>query len=444
MKRKVLATLLVGTMAVAMTACGSSNTTTGASTSGDSTADSADTTAASSDGAAAAQDDIRLVNGKPEIDTQLQSLAAKYKEETGNTVTVESIGGDTSAADTLKGYYQSDNMPDIFVAETNQFSNWDGLLADMSDQAWTQNTSYEYVDENMGTIGFPYQVEATGLAYNADVLEKAGIDPTTLTSPSAYEEAFATLDSKKDDLGITAVVGYCAEPSNLGWSTGTHIFGQYLDAGLASDDTTYIDMLNDGGKIDNDRMTDFANFIGMLNQYSDPDLLVDGTYDTQVANFAAGKYAFVTQGSWIGASLTGNADYSGFKVGFAPYAFEDGIDTIIAGPSSYWAVYSEGHVDAAEAFLQWCSEDSAQNILVNDAGLISPFDNCAYTPTDPFAANVIEYMQAGKTSGWHTFLKKSGLENETCQVFADYAKGSLDADGFVKTMGQVISSYYAE
>ena len=40
------------------------------------------------------------------------------------------------------------------------------------------------------------------------------------------------------------------------------------------------------------------------NKYSDPELLVDGTYDNQVGNFAAGKYAFVTQGSWIGASLT--------------------------------------------------------------------------------------------------------------------------------------------
>jgi raffinose/stachyose/melibiose transport system substrate-binding protein len=53
-------------------------------------------------------------------------------------------------------------------------------------------------------------------------------------------------------------------------------------------------------------------------------------------------------------------------------------------------------------------------------------------------------MQAGKTSGWHTFLKKSGLENRTCQVFADYAKGSIDESGFVTTIGQVITDYYAE
>ena len=54
----------------------------------------------------------------------------------------------------------------------------------------------------------------------------------------------------------------------------------------------------------------------------------------------------------------------------------------------------------------------------------------------------MSYMSAGKTSGWHTMLKKDGLQNVTCQVFADFAKGTLDEAGFVDTMEQVISSYY--
>ena len=338
--------------------------------------------------------------------------------------------------------YQADNMPDIFVIEANQAPNWDGRLADMSGEQWTEDTDYELVDEKMGTIGFPYTVEATALAYNAEILEKAGVDPATLTSPAAWQAAVETIDGKKDELGITAVFGWCAEPANLGWSSGTHVFGQYLDAGLAQDDTTYIDLLNDGGKIDEARMTSFAAFVGMMNQYSDPDLLVSGTYDEQVAGFAAGKYAFVTQGNWINGGVTGSADYTGWAMGFAPYAFEDGIDTIIAGPPSFWTVYSDGDVDAAKAFLQWVSDDSAQDILVNQANLISPFNDCKYTAADPFAESIMGYMAAGKTSGWHTMLKKDGLQNKTCQVFAEYAKGTLDQDGFVKTMAQVISSYY--
>ena len=428
MRKKLLAVVLAAAMAVCLMACGGSSSGSAASTGEGS--------------GAASGEGIRLLNGKPEIDTQLKNLAAKYEEETGKVVSVETIGGDTNASDELKKMYQADNMPDIFVIEANQAANWDGLLADLTGEAWTEDTDYELVDEKMGTIGFPYTVEATALAYNAEILEKAGVDPASLTSPAAWQKAAETLDSKKDELGLTAVFGWCAEPANLGWSSGTHVFAQYLDAGLAQDDTTYIDLLNDGGKIDEARMKDFAAFVGMMNKYSDPALLIDGTYDNQVAGFAAGKYAFVTQGNWINGGVTGSPDYTGWAMGFAPYAFEDGIDTIIAGPPSFWTVYSDGDVDGAKAFLQWVSDDSAQEILVNEAGLISPFKDCSFVAADPFAESIKSYMDAGKTSGWHTMLKKDGLQNKTCQVFADYAKGALDEDAFVKTMGQVISSYY--
>ena len=213
-------------------------------------------------------------------------------------VSVETIGGDTNASDELKKMYQADNMPDIFVIEANQAANWDGLLADLTGEAWTEDTDYELVDEKMGTIGFPYTVEATALAYNAEILEKAGVDPASLTSPAAWQKAVETLDSKKDELGLTAVFGWCAEPANLGWSSGTHVFAQYLDAGLAQDDTTYIDLLNDGGKIDEARMKDFAAFVGMMNKYSDPALLIDGTYDNPGSTAVSRAAPITPAGQW--------------------------------------------------------------------------------------------------------------------------------------------------
>jgi raffinose/stachyose/melibiose transport system substrate-binding protein len=452
MKKKLMSVLLASTMVLSLAACGTTGTT-GTETTSDNTAaqteaqPAADTTAAetTTDAAPAAEatgdlGTVRLLNGKPEINDQMQALAAKYQEETGNVLVVETIGGDTNASDELKKMYQADNMPDIFVIEANQAANWDGMLADLAGEDWTNKTGFELTNASMGTIGFPYTVEATALGYNADLLKAAGVDPASLTSPAAWQAACETLDSKKDELGITAVFGWCAEPTNLGWSSGTHVFGQYLDAGLKADDTTYIDLLNDGGKIDEARMKAFADFIGMMNQYSDPALLIDGTYDNQVAGFKDGKYVFITQGNWC---VTSPDDIS-FEAGFAPYAFEDGINTIIAGPPSYWVAYNGGNVDGAKAFFNWCAGDSAQNILVNNAGLVSPFDDCQYEAVNPFYKSMNSYITAGNYSGWHTMLKKDGLQNETCNVFADYAKGKLDADGFVSTMAKVIAGYYAQ
>ncbi len=454
MRKKVLSVVLTGTMAAMMLAgCGgssSSTSTSGTNTSGSTTSQAA-SSATTSTGSSSSGGSLRLVNGKIEVDAQLKELAQAYKDETGVEVQIESMGGGVDIQGTLKGYYQSDNMPDIFVCGGSaDFSNWTGMLADMSDQAWVSDTDAAYKDADGKVIGFPYTTEAIGLAYNADILSKAGIDPASITGPDSMKSAFETLDSKKDELGLTAVIGYCAEATNLYWSTGNHMFGIYEDAGLARDDTTYADKLNNGGEIDETRFKPYAEMIGLFNQYSDPSLLVSGTYDQQILNFASGKYAFVTQGSWIGATMTNDDkeayDAAGdFKVGMLPYAFQDGIDTIQTNSPSWWAVFQNDNTAEAEKFLQWCAGDAGQKILVEKAGFISPFKSCTYVASDPFAETISDYTKAGKTSAWHWLDNKEGLaQNALGVVYQDYASGNIkDADTFTSTIEQVCKQYYS-
>ncbi len=402
------------------------------------------------DSATETVDSISLLNIKSEVASQIEALGQQYQKETGIKVNVITVQSGVDAQATLKGYYLSDQMPDIIACESSGFGNWEGLLVDMSDQDWAGRTDAAYKDATYGTLGFPYTTEAIGLAYNADILAKAGVDPASITGPAAMKKAFETIDSQKDKLGLTAVIGYCAEPENLGWSAGNHITGVYIDSGLSRSDTTYIDLMSNGGGIDDSRFSHFAEMIGLFNQYSDPALLVNGTYNDQVLNFAAGKYAFVTQGSWIGATLTGDdsdayAKAGNFQVGMIPYAFEDGMDTILTSAPNWWAVSKEGHVDAALAFLQWCSEDTAQQILVEQAGFASPFVDCKYVASDPFAPVISSYISAGKTSSWHWMEMAEGLgQNGFSFVYQKYAKGDLDAAGFLKEFKKVASDWYSK
>ena len=438
MKRKLLAIALVGAMTLGLAACGGGSST-------ESTA-----SGASTGGGSSSANSLRLVNGKIEVDAQLKKLAEAYEKESGVHVEIESMGGGIDIQGQLKQYYAGNNMPDIFVSGgATDFANWEGLLSDMSGEKWVNDTEAEYVDGSGKVVGFPYTTEAIGLAYNADLLEKAGIDPKSITGPESMKAAFETLDSKKDELGLTAVIGYCAEATNLYWSTGNHLFGVYEDEGLARDDTKYFDMLADGGKIDEARFEKYAEMVALFNKYSDPALLVSGTYDQQILNFASGKYAFVTQGSWIGATMTADdkEQYEAagnFKVGMLPYAFEEGQDTILTNSPSWWAVFESDKAAAAKAFLQWCSEDAGQKILVEDAGFISPFESCTYVASDPFAQTISDYTHAGKTSGWHWLNNKEGLaQNALGVVYQDYAAGTIpDAATFTKTVGQVTAQYY--
>ena len=397
----------------------------------------------------AADEGIRLFNGKIEIATPLEEAAKAYEAATGKHVEIESLGGGIDLQATLKQYYQAGNMPDIFVFEgAPDLANWTGMVVDMSDQDWAKDTDAGFVDESGAVVGFPYTTEAIGLAYNKSILEKAGVDPASITGPESMKAAFEAIDAKKDELGITAVIGYCANATELYWSTGQHLFGQYLDAGLARDDTTYFDMLMEG-KLDEERFLAFSEMVDLFNQYSDPALLVSGNYDMQVSGFAGGKYAFVTQGSWIGASLTN--DYKdlyeaagNFECGYVPYAFIEGIDTILTNAPSHWAVYKDGKVDEAEAFLNWLAGPDGQKIMVEQAGCVSPFKSNTAVANDPFAGPITEYASAGKTSAWHWMGQPSNLAQDvTGAIFQDYAMGLETPESFAEAMADVIADFFA-
>ena len=442
--KKFLALVLALTMVIALAACGVSTESAApaAAPAGDSQA-----AAPAAEAAPAAAGGIRLFNGKIEIAEPLEHAAKAYEEATGKHVEVESLGGGVDLQATLKQYYQAGNMPDIFVFEgAPDLANWTGMVVDMSDQDWAKDTDAGFVSED-GLVGFPYTTEAIGLAYNKNILDAAGVDPKSITGPESMKAAFEAIDAKKDELGITAVIGYCANATELYWSTGQHLFGQYLDAGLDREDTTYFDMMMNEGKLDHDRFTHFAEMVDLFNHYSDPALLVSGNYDMQVSGFAAGKYAFVTQGSWIGSSLTNQykdqyAAAGNFECGYVPYCFEEGIDTILTNAPSHWAVYKDGNVADAEAFLNWLAGPDGQQIMVQEAGCVSPFKSCTVVANDPFAGPVSEYAAAGKTSAWHWMGQPSNMAQDgTGAIFQDFAMGTEDVASFVEAMESVIPDY---
>ncbi len=436
--KKFLAIVLALTMVIALAACGvSTESAAPAASSGDSQAAAP----------AASKNGIILFNGKIEIDTALQHAAQVYEAATGKHVEINSVGGGVDLQSELKQRYQAGNMPDIYTCEgTPDFSNWTGMMVDLADQPWAADTEAEFIDSTGATVGFPYTTEAIGLAYNKDLLDKAGIDPASITGPESMKAAFAKLDSMKDELGITAVVGWCANAKELYWSTGNHMFCNYLDAGLARNDSTYFDLMMNEGKLDLDRFTPFAEMVGLFNQYSDPALLVSGNYDLQVSGFAGGKYVFVTQGSWIGASMVDDNQYKNlydaagdFTCGMIPYAFIEGIDTILVNAPSHWAVYKDGNVEEALAFLQWLAGPEGQEIMVGEAGCVSPYMSCTAESKDPFAHVLAEYSAAGKTSSWHFLDQPADMaESYTGAIFQDYAAGAINTEEFIQDMVDTI------
>jgi len=449
MKKRFLS-VAAGVLAVSaiLAGCGSGAATNETSASGADTQSSAAETKAGESKAdsKAGEGALRLVNGKIEIDSQLKKVAEKYKEKTGQEVVIESLGGGVDIQGQLKSYKAADNMPDIFViGGDGDYANWTDSVADLSDSEFAKNTDFAYKDKTSGkVVGFPYAVEGYGITYNADILEKAGIDPETLKNYDAFKAAFERLDSMKSELGLQAVASVAAESGQMYWSTGNHLFGYYYTGGLDRGDNKYFDMAMKG-EFDDQRLGEFADMTALLFKYADPQVLISGTYDDQLALWAQGKTAFITQGNWIDPSLpTYNVT---FKAGLLPLAFTKADMTkILADCPSWWCVYKDGkNVDAAKKFLDYLATDpDAQEVLVKEAGMISPYKTSTVEPETPLAVSLKKYVDAGNTSSWAWSNMPEGIaQNKLGLIFESFAKGDMTNDQFVQMMKTTIADYVA-
>jgi len=375
---------------------------------------------------------VVIYQNKVEIGDALSAFALAYEEETGVKVIVKTSGGDTPYAENLKAEFQSDRQPDIFVIEgMGGYNTWSSKLEPFVDDKWIDQTELEFVVDGK-VIGFPVAVEAWGMAYNKDLLDQAGIDPDTLTSQAAYADAFAKLDSMKDELGIDSVVAMAAGP-DMRWVTGLHNFNGYLSAGLDYGDTTVLDKLNNG-EVDMQRLTEYADWVELLFNYSDETVLLTGNYDAQVGQFATGKSVFIHQGNWIDPWLVDNG--VDFPMGFEPHASVYGeFNAIFIGAPSYYVLNNESeNLDEARAFLDYmATTEAGHEYMVNEAKMVPAFDNVTQIPSGPLSADVMKWL--AKPDGKYTWLQNDmpdGFGMGTiAPIYESFAKGDIDKAEFI-------------
>ena len=390
--------------------------------------------------AASALADIVIVQNKVEITSQMEEFAKLYEEKTGVPVKVITGGGSSDYNTVLKAEMQSGREPDIFVIEgPSSYDLWKDKIADMTGAEWTQYTAAAYMVDGKA-VGFPVAVEGYGLAYNKSILDKAGIDPATLTTYDAYEAAFEKLDSMKAELGLDMVVSMVAgTTTGMTWVTGLHNFNVYLTVGNERNDTTYIDQVLEG-KVDEERFHQYCQYVALIFKYSDPDMLLNGTQDSQLAAFANGKAAFYHQGNWMDPSLVAlNPD---FEIAYAPHAFlHEETDGILVNPPSWYVVNKNGNVDEALAYLNFlATSEEGADYMVNKAAMVPAFTNVTLAPATPLSKSVMDWNAAGKTYDWQQYKLPDGFGMGTLgPIYELLASGAIDVDTFEVMMKDAIA-----
>jgi len=432
MKRKWLALAIVFVFLTALVAGCGGDSNDGGSTDG---------------GTSGGAKEITLVNNKIEIDAALKAYALVYEAQTGVKVNIISYGGETPYAPALTSMFSGGIEPEIFVFEGlagYEEARDAGRLTNLAGEPWVSDTDVAYAMDG-GIYGFPVALEGWGLGYNKDILDKAGVDPATLTNVAAIRAAFVKIDGMKAELGIDGVISMVAG-AGMTWVTGLHGVNAYLTLGLPyAQADTYIDMMLDK-QVDTARLTKWAEYYNMLFEYSIGNRLLVGGYDEQVTDFAIGRTAFIHQGNWIEPMLIGDLGAS-FPMGYAPHAFldQDTNGIFVAAPSFYLVNAKSPNVDEAKAFLRaLASTPEGHSYMVNDAGMIPAFKSVTLSPSGALSKSVQNWASQGNIYNWKQNDMPSGFGMDILgPIFTEMASGSIDVAKFVELVTTEVANIRA-
>jgi len=379
---------------------------------------------------------ITLAQNKPEIDAVLKAYAAVWSKANNVPVTIKSVGGGIGMDlnTQLKADLAAGDMPDIFAINgLAEYKEWAALALDLSGERWVKNTSVAFKYDGK-VYGFPVAVEGWGMAYNADILKKAGVDPKTLVNYSGYKAAFEKIDAKKAALGLKSVVSMAAS-LDMGWVTAHHNFNSLLSNGLPYGDLSVVNALL-AGKVDAKRLSEYADWVALLFKYADKAVLTTGNYDAQVGAFASGQAAFLHQGNWTDPNMA--QAKATFPMAFAPHGsmakVTDGI--FVAAPSYYVVNKNSKNLAAAKKFLNdLVFTDAGNKYMVADAGMIPAYSNVKLNPTGQLSKSVQAYAAAGKIYSWNQYYFTEDFRNKTlAPIYNQFAIGDVTKAQFIDLM----------
>lgn len=379
---------------------------------------------------------LTLAQNKPEIDAVLKAYAGVWSKANNITLTIKSVGGSSGVdlGTQLKADFAAGDMPDIFaISGLEDYKQWSNLILDLTGEKWISDTSVPFkVDGKV--YGFPVAVEGWGLAYNADLLGKAGVNPSTLVNYAGYKAAFEKIDSQKAALGLKSVVSMAAS-IDMSWVTRDHNFNSLLSNGLPYGDMSVTNDLL-AGKVDAKRLGEYADWVELLFKYADKAVLTTGNYDAQVGAFAAGQAAFLHQGNWVDPNMA--SAKATFAMAFAPHGSTaqatDGI--FVSAPSFYVINKDSKNVAGAKKYLNdLVYTDEGNKYMVTDAGMIPAYKNVRLNPAGQLSKSVQTWAAAGKIYGWNQYYFTQEFREKTlAAIYNQFATGAINKAKFVELM----------
>ncbi|RJX39987.1 ABC transporter substrate-binding protein [Paenibacillus pinisoli] len=374
-----------------LAACGGNNTNNGGT---------------NGEGGAAKLPKISLFQSKVEIADQLEAMAKKYKEETGNEIDVWGSAGDNYLTQ-LQAKLNAGEGPTIFGVQTGaETTKFQSYYYDMSNESYVKNIAPNMEVKIDGKIvGVPTGVEGFGFVYNKEL-----VDPAKITDLASFK---SFLEESK----ANGINGFSL--SQEAYFLIGHIINTPF--ALQQDPVAFIEKLNKGEvkMADTKEFQEFGQFMEAIRESAKNPLEV--TYDTQMGDFATGKTAIVHQGNWSYGMLQ---DYKDIDAGMMAMPLAGNTKLAVDIPA-IWVINNKASADqikAANAFFEWLyNSETGKNIIVNEFKFIPAMTNIETSSLDPLSQAVSEATVSGNTIPWAlTYFPQGIIQNDLAPVAQEF------------------------
>ena len=385
--KKLIALLLVLSMALGLTACG--GTTSGAEAADDGTGS------------------VYYLNFKPEAEVAWQALAEQYTAETGVTVKIVTAAGG-NYADTLNAEMAKGTAPTLFnCGNAQSLADWEDYTLDLTDTAVAgelTTNDFNLYDEDGALKAIGYCYESFGIIVNKALLEQAGHSLDEITDFASLKAVADDIHANADTLGFDAFTAPGLDSSSS-WRYSGHLanmplYYEFRDDGVTAQPATikgtYLDAYKNVWDL---YITDTS---------ADMSMMATTTGDLCEAEFGEGKAVFFQNGTWEFANLTSAEKYGMNPDDLAMIPIYCGVDGeeqagLCSGTENCWAVNSqasEADIQATLDFIYWVvTSDAGTQMLAEEFGAV-PF-KAAKTPENVFCADANKLVQEGKyTVSW--------------------------------------------
>lgn len=343
-----------------------------------------------------------------------------------------SAPGDTYE-ELMKAKMAANDMPDVFDTHGWSVARYNEYLTPLNDVESAANINTQILNivsnENGDICALPFDMDITGLVYNVDVLNEAGVDVDSIKTWADFEAA------------CEAVLAIGKNPIHMGGSNSFTVGWYYNRVApsfyITDESNSQAEDLKNG-KFNADTWAEMSTMLdswvskGYLNEDC-----VSGEYTADVASLATGETAFLFYGNiaiTLGLGINESAN-----LGMMPLPSKSANDapTLIAGENVALGIWKDTKVkaEAIELLNYLAQPEVAKTIaeatgnataLTNvkvDLGMVQQYlDKYADVETFPYFDR--EYCPSGVwdvicSTGQIVLTQKKGAIEETAQQVAD-------------------------